>query len=144
MCCHISLCLFPPIALGAWSMALVLWQPLYKSCSSAFSPPSHSSLSSPSLHTSFPGADDNSLFQKFERQHKSHPHYRVPQLRHQNPVFTIVHYASDVTYSVKVCGSYVYIQLDLPTRDTMGPTILSLVERSSLSQRSNNKVLAWG
>jgi myosin-9 len=50
---------------------------------------------------SFPGADDNSLFQKFERQHKSHPHYRVPQLRHQNPVFTIVHYASDVTYSVK-------------------------------------------
>ena len=29
-------------------------------------------------------------------------------------------------------------QGNLRTRDTMGPTILSLVERSSLSQRSNN------
>jgi hypothetical protein len=50
---------------------------------------------------SFPGADDNSLFQKFNRQHKSHPHYHTPQLRHRNPVFTIVHYASDVSYSVQ-------------------------------------------
>ena len=54
------------------------------------------------LSVSFPGADDNSLFQKFERQHKSHPHYHTPQMRHKNPVFTIVHYASDVTYSVQV------------------------------------------
>ena len=54
------------------------------------------------LSASFPGADDNSLFQKFERQHKSHPHYHTPQMRHKNPVFTIVHYASDVTYSVQV------------------------------------------
>ena len=51
---------------------------------------------------SFPGADDNTLFQKFERQHKNHPHYRSPQLKQQDPQFTILHYASEVTYSVKV------------------------------------------
>ena len=32
----------------------------------------------------------------------------------------------------------VQAQLNLQTRDTMGSTILSLVERSSLSQRSND------
>ena len=53
-------------------------------------------------HYSFPGADDNSLFQKFERQHKTHPHYRSPQLKLKDPVFAIVHYASDVTYSIQV------------------------------------------
>jgi hypothetical protein len=51
---------------------------------------------------SFPGADDNTLFQKFERQQKNHPHYRSPQLKQQDPQFTILHYASEVTYSVKV------------------------------------------
>ena len=55
------------------------------------------------LPCSFPGADDNTLFQKFERQHKNHPHYRSPQLKQQDPQFTILHYASEVTYSVKVC-----------------------------------------
>ena len=54
------------------------------------------------LPYSFPGADDNTLFQKFERQHKNHPHYRSPQLKQQDPQFTILHYASEVTYSVKV------------------------------------------
>ena len=32
------------------------------------------------------------------------------------------------------------LQWNLRTKDTMGPAILSLVERSSLSQRSNNRV----
>ena len=51
----------------------------------------------------FPGADDNSLYQKFERQHKNHPHYRSPTMKLKDPQFTILHYASEVTYSIKVC-----------------------------------------
>ena len=72
------------------------------------------------LSTSFPGADDNSLFQKFERQHKSHPHYHTPQMRHKNPVFTIVHYASDVTYSVQV---HVYTCCPLPPTLPPSPSL---------------------
>lgn len=52
---------------------------------------------------SFPGATDNTLFQKFERQHKSNQFYRSPTMKLREPVFTVVHYASDVTYSVQVC-----------------------------------------
>ena len=52
---------------------------------------------------SFPGADDLSLFEKFERQHKgSSTHYSSPQLKRKEPVFTISHYASLVTYSIQV------------------------------------------
>ena len=51
---------------------------------------------------SFPGADDNSLFQKFERQYKSHPNYHTPQMKLKEPQFTILHYASAVTYSIQV------------------------------------------
>ena len=44
-----------------------------------------------------------------------------------------------VFYAVLDNGTnYINIQWNLRTRDTMGPTILSLVERSSLSRRSNN------
>lgn len=50
---------------------------------------------------SFPGADDSSLFQKFERQHKSHPYFSAPQMKQREPVFTISHYASHVTYSIQ-------------------------------------------
>lgn len=60
---------------------------------------------------SFPGADDDSLFQKFERQQKNHAHYRSPQLKQQDPQFTILHYASEVTYSVKVNDYYSIILL---------------------------------
>ena len=44
------------------------------------------------------------------------------------------------TYSPTPCSLsvYIYIQWNLRTRDTMGPTTLSLVERSFLSRRSNN------
>ena len=53
--------------------------------------------------SSFPGADDLSLFEKFERQHKgSSTHYSSPQLKKKEPVFTVSHYASPVTYSIQV------------------------------------------
>lgn len=52
---------------------------------------------------SFPGADDHSLFQKFECQHKNNPHYHSPQLKLKDPQFTVLHYASDVSYSIQVC-----------------------------------------
>ena len=54
------------------------------------------------ISCSFPGADDFSLFQKFERQHKNHAHFSTPQLKQRNPVFTISHYASSVTYAIEV------------------------------------------
>ena len=51
---------------------------------------------------SFPGADDISLFEKFERQHKSNRYYSSPQMKQKEPYFTISHYASPVTYSIQV------------------------------------------
>ena len=51
---------------------------------------------------SFPGADDISLFEKFERQHKSNRYYSSPQMKQREPYFTISHYASPVTYSIQV------------------------------------------
>ena len=74
---------------------------------------------------SFPGADDNSLFQKFNRQHKSHPHYHTPQLRHRNPVFTIVHYASDVSYSVQVFFCvYMYMYVEIRVYSTLAKLVI--------------------
>ena len=93
---------------------------------------------------SFPGADDNSLFQKFERQHKPHPHYHTPQMRHHTPVFTIVHYASDVTYSVKVPVYKILsflqryrgvLYMAVPFRDvfyTKVPFMVSFIQRCTL------------
>ena len=40
------------------------------------------------------------------------------------------------------CLSVVGLQWNLQTRDTMGPTILSVVERSSLSRRSNKHLVS--
>ena len=57
---------------------------------------------------SFPGADDNSLYQKFERQHKNHTHFRSPTMKLKDPQFTILHYASEVTYSIQVWSYTVY------------------------------------
>ena len=63
-------------------------------------PPAYHTLHS--VLCSFPGADDHSLFQKFERQHKGTSCYHSPQLKLQDPQFTITHYASPVTYNIKV------------------------------------------
>jgi len=51
---------------------------------------------------SFPGADDTTLFSKFERQHKTHSHYQSPQRKLDDPVFTILHYAGQVVYHIRV------------------------------------------
>ena len=51
---------------------------------------------------SFPGADDTTLFTKFERQHKGHSHYHSPQRKLDDPVFTILHYAGEVVYHIRV------------------------------------------
>ena len=50
-------------------------------------------------------------------------------------VLSVVGYCGQFT-SLEVTLGFWYILWNLRTRDTMGPTILSLVERSSLSQRS--------
>ena len=62
--------------------------------------------SPPPPSPSFPGADDNSLFLKFQQQHKKHSHFKSPPVRQSEPLFIIVHYAGDVLYQVKVwvCG----------------------------------------
>ena len=54
------------------------------------------------LVTSFPGADDTTLFTKFQRQHKGHSHYQSPQKKLDDPEFTIVHYAGPVVYHIHV------------------------------------------
>ena len=57
---------------------------------------------------SFPGADDTTLFTKFQRQHKGHTHYQSPQRKLDDPVFTIVHYAGPVVYHIHVSYIIVY------------------------------------
>ena len=54
------------------------------------------------LTNSFPGADDTTLFTKFETQHKGHSHYHSPQRKLDDPVFTITHYAGEVVYHIRV------------------------------------------
>ena len=68
-------------------------------------PPSLPPLFPPLLppYPSFPGADDNSLFLKFQQQHKKHSHFKSPPVKQSEPLFIIVHYAGDVLYQVKVC-----------------------------------------
>ena len=54
---------------------------------------------------SFPGADDTTLFTKFQRQHKGHSHYQAPQRKLDDPIFTIVHYAGPVVYHIHVSNN---------------------------------------
>lgn len=82
---------------------------------------------------SFPGADDNTLFQKFERQQKNHAHYRSPQLKQQDPQFTILHYASEVTYSVKVlCTQLMWCSQKYTRRDPPFTLLTTLYLHHSL------------
>ena len=82
------------------------------------------------LICSFPGADDNSLFQKFERQHKSHPNYHTPQMKLKEPQFTILHYASGVTYSIQVtCNTPPFLS-SLPSMASLPASLPSLLQPS--------------
>jgi hypothetical protein len=62
--------------------------------------------------------------------------YMCPSLNLHKLSLCAQTYAHKGTWSDAVCKDP--IARNLRTRDAMGPTILSLVERSSLSQRSNN------
>eukprot|EP00118_Oscarella_pearsei_P008877 m.47912 g.47912 ORF g.47912 m.47912 type:complete len:647 (+) comp33841_c0_seq5:217-2157(+) len=46
-------------------------------------------------------ATDYTLFEKFNKEHKDHPHYYVPQLKKKDPVFGIQHYAGNVVYHLQ-------------------------------------------
>ena len=45
---------------------------------------------------------DETLLQKFDLQHKDHPCFAVPQLKKNDPMFMINHYAGSVDYHIKV------------------------------------------
>ncbi|XP_062521055.1 unconventional myosin-IXa-like isoform X2 [Corticium candelabrum] len=44
---------------------------------------------------------DETLLQKFDLQHKDHPCFAVPQLKKNDPMFMINHYAGSVDYHIK-------------------------------------------
>ena len=62
-------------------------------------------------------------------------HTNTPGMHHEA---AYINHVLNAYYDVHEVHSQ--LQWNLWTRDTMGPTILSLVERSSLSRRSNNWV----
>ncbi|XP_074649621.1 unconventional myosin-IXb-like isoform X2 [Tubulanus polymorphus] len=71
----------------------------------------------------FPGATDDTLLEKFHRQHKSNTYYEVPPVREST--FTIVHYAGKVKYMVK--------DFREKNSDLMRPDVVLVLKNSSLA-----------